>query len=81
MNQKIYENYAKLAVKIGINLQKGQDVTIVASTRLVDIVKEVTKVCFLKAFNKKLNKKHLCFIVNLFLKNRLTILFRCDNIF
>lgn len=46
MNQKIYENYAKLAVKIGINLQKGQDVTIVASTNLVDIVKEVTKVCY-----------------------------------
>ncbi len=46
MNQKVYENYAKLAVKIGINLQKGQDVTIVASTRLVDIVKEVTKVCY-----------------------------------
>ena len=46
MNQKIYENYAKLAVNIGINLQKGQDVTIVASTRLVDIVKEVVKVCY-----------------------------------
>ena len=46
MNQKIYENYAKLAVKIGINLQKGQDVVIVASTRLVDIVKEVAKVCY-----------------------------------
>ena len=46
MYQKIYENYAKLAVNIGINLQKGQDVTIVASTRLVDIVKEVVKVCY-----------------------------------
>lgn len=46
MNQKIYENYAKLAVKIGINLQKGQDVTIVASTNLVPIVKEVVKVCY-----------------------------------
>jgi len=46
MNKKIYENYAKLAVKIGINLQKGQDVIIVASTNLVDIVKEVTKVCY-----------------------------------
>ena len=46
MNQKNYENYAKLAVKIGINLQKGQDVTIVASTNLVPIVKEVVKVCY-----------------------------------
>ena len=48
MNQKIYENYAKLAVQIGINLQKGQDVTIVASTNLVPIVKEVVKVCYEK---------------------------------
>ena len=46
MNQKIYENYAKLAVKIGINLQKGQDVSITASTRLVDIVKELVKECY-----------------------------------
>ena len=46
MNQKIYENYAKLAVKIGINLQPGQDVVVNASTRLVDIVKEVVKQCY-----------------------------------
>ena len=46
MNQKIYENYAKLAVKIGINLQRGQDVVINASTRLVDIVKEIVKQCY-----------------------------------
>ena len=46
MNQKVYENYAKLAVKIGINLQEGQDVTIYASTRMADFVKEVVKVCY-----------------------------------
>lgn len=46
MNQKIYENYAKLAVKIGINLQEGQDVVINASTRLVGFVKEIVKVCY-----------------------------------
>ena len=46
MNQKIYENYAKLAVKIGINLQEGQDVVITASTRLADIVHEIVKVCY-----------------------------------
>lgn len=46
MNQKIYENYAKLAVKVGINLQKGQDVIISASTRQVDIVKEMVKACY-----------------------------------
>ncbi len=46
MNQKVYENYAKLAVKIGINLQEGQDVVITASTRLNDIVKEIVKACY-----------------------------------
>lgn len=46
MNQKIYENYAKLAVKIGINLQEGQDVVVTASTRLTDIVTEIVKVCY-----------------------------------
>ncbi len=46
MNQKIYENYAKLAVKIGINLQEGQDVVITASTRLNEIVKEIVKECY-----------------------------------
>lgn len=46
MNQKIYENYAKLAVKIGINLQEGQDVLINASTRVGEFVKEIVKVCY-----------------------------------
>lgn len=46
MNQKIYENYAKLAVEIGINLQEGQDVQIVASTRIANFVKEIVKVCY-----------------------------------
>lgn len=46
MNQKNYENYAKLAVKIGINLQKGQDVIITASTNLAEIVKEFVKTCY-----------------------------------
>ena len=46
MNQKIYETYAKLAVEIGINIQEGQDVVIAASTRTVDFVKEIVKVCY-----------------------------------
>lgn len=46
MNQKIYENYAKLAVEIGINLQEGQDVIINASTNLATFVKEIVKVCY-----------------------------------
>lgn len=46
MNQKLYENYAKLAVEIGINLQPGQDVIVTASTRATDFVKEVVKACY-----------------------------------
>ena len=46
MNQKVYENYAKLAVKVGINLQKGQDVNVFASTRQVEFAKEIVKECY-----------------------------------
>lgn len=46
MNQKVYENYAKLAVEIGINLKEGQDVIISASTNLATFVKEIVKVCY-----------------------------------
>ena len=46
MNQTIYENYAKLAVEIGINLQPGQDVVINASTNVANFVKEIVKVCY-----------------------------------
>ena len=46
MNQKIYETYARLAVENGINLQDGQDVNITASTRCVEFVKEIVKVCY-----------------------------------
>ncbi len=46
MNQKIYEDYAKLAVEIGINLKEGQDVVISASTRIADFVKEIVKACY-----------------------------------
>lgn len=47
MNQRIYEEYAKLAVEIGINLKEGQDVVITASTRLADFVKEIVEVCYM----------------------------------
>ena len=46
MNKKIYEEYAKLAVEVGIHLQEGQDVRIVASTRVADFVKEIVAVCY-----------------------------------
>ncbi|MGN1343583.1 MAG: aminopeptidase [Traorella sp.] len=52
MNQTIYENYAKLAVEIGINLQEGQDVRIIASTRIADFVKEIVNVCYLNKARK-----------------------------
>lgn len=47
MNQKIYEDYAKLAVEIGINLKEGQDVVITASTKIADFVQEIVKACYM----------------------------------
>lgn len=46
MNQKIYQDYAKLAVEIGINLKEGQDVVIHASTRCSEFVQEIVKSCY-----------------------------------
>lgn len=46
MNQEVYEKYAKLAVHIGINLQKGQCVTVVASTRAAQFAECVVKECY-----------------------------------
>ena len=41
--EKIYENYALLIVKVGVNVQKGQDVIINASTRISEFVEYVVK--------------------------------------
>lgn len=46
MNKEIYEKYAKLAVHIGINLQKGQCVTVVASTKAAEFAQCVVKECY-----------------------------------
>ena len=46
MNQQIYETYAKLAVQVGINLQKGQDVCVYGSTRVTEFVKEIVRECY-----------------------------------
>lgn len=46
MNKKIYKNYARLAVEIGINLQEGQDVIITASTRIAEFVKYIVEACY-----------------------------------
>ena len=58
MNQTIYENYAKLAVEIGINLQEGQDVVINASTNLATFVKEIVKRQETHTFYLKIDKKY-----------------------
>lgn len=46
MNKQIYETYAKLAVQVGINLEKGQDVCIYGSTNVTEFVKEIVKECY-----------------------------------
>lgn len=46
MNQVIYEKYAKLAVQVGINLQKGQDVVVFSSTSLADFVELIVQECY-----------------------------------
>lgn len=46
MNHEYYVKYAKLAVKVGINLQKGQDVVIRASTACSEFVTEIVKECY-----------------------------------
>lgn len=46
MNKQIYETYAKLAVQVGINLKKGQDVCIYGSTNVTEFVKEIVKECY-----------------------------------
>lgn len=46
MNKEIYRKYAQLVIKVGINLQPGQDVVIDAPTSASDFVKEVVQVCY-----------------------------------
>ena len=46
MNLKTCKKYAEVAVKIGVNLQKGQDAIIFASTRQTNFVKYLVKECY-----------------------------------
>lgn len=46
MNQKIYEQYAKLAVQVGINLEEGQDAIIRASTNTAEFVEYIVSECY-----------------------------------
>lgn len=43
MNHEIYQKYADLAVKYGVNLQKGQDVNIVSSTKAAEFAEYIVK--------------------------------------
>lgn len=46
MNKKIYKKYAEVVVKMGINLQPGQEVIIVCSTRQREFAKHVVEACY-----------------------------------
>ena len=43
MNKEIYTNYAKLVIKYGINLQKGQDVIVYSSTRAIEFARYIVE--------------------------------------
>ena len=47
MNARIYKKLASLAIKVGINLQKGQDVVIYISTRQDKLAKILVEECYL----------------------------------
>lgn len=46
MKREIIENYAKLIVKTGVNVQKGQEVFITGSIEVIDFIRLVTKECY-----------------------------------
>lgn len=46
MNKKILKSYAKLIAKVGVNVQKGQDVLITASVSDLYFVKYVVEECY-----------------------------------
>ncbi|MGM9971194.1 MAG: aminopeptidase [Anaeroplasmataceae bacterium] len=54
MNKTIYKKFAKVAVKVGINLKKGQDVIINISTRQSEFAKYLTEECY-KAHARKVS--------------------------
>ncbi len=52
MKKSILRKYAKLAAKVGVNVQKGQDVVIVASVDQEDLVVYVVEECYRLGANK-----------------------------
>ena len=47
MNPQVYTNYAKLVIKYGINLQKGQDVVVYSSTHAVEFARYIVEEAYL----------------------------------
>lgn len=52
MNVKLYKKIASIAVDIGINLQKGQDVVLYISTRQEELAKYIVLACYQKGARK-----------------------------
>ncbi len=46
MNKSIYKRFAKVAVKIGINLKKGQDVVLTISTKQSEFATYIVEECY-----------------------------------
>lgn len=46
MYRDYFKKYAELIVKIGLNLQEGQELYLYANTESIDLVDEVLKVCY-----------------------------------
>lgn len=46
MNKTIYKRFADVAIKVGINLQKGQDVLLYVSTRQREFAKYIVESCY-----------------------------------
>ena len=47
MDKQIIENYARLIVRTGANVQKGQEVFVTASVEIYDFIRLVVKECYL----------------------------------
>lgn len=55
MKKTVLKKYAELIVKMGLNVQKGQEVKVYASTKQVELVREVTKWAYKVGAKKVIN--------------------------
>ena len=56
MKKTILRKYAELIVKMGLNVKKGQEVRVYASTNQVELVREVTKWAYKVGAKKVINE-------------------------